>query len=367
VQALILAGGEGTRLRPLTSAIPKPVVPLAGRPFITYMVEWLRGHGVDDVILACGFMADGVRSVLGDGSALGVRLRYIEEPEPLGTGGALKFAEELLEDRFMMLNGDVLTDMDLTAQLAQHEATGASGTLALIGVEDPTAYGLVRLRADNAVSEFLEKPDPSEIDTNLVNAGAYILERSVLETLPPAGTNCSIERHVFPALVGHDLYGFPQTGYWMDIGTPERYLQGTFDILEGNVSTEIGTRIAAAGMALAEGAAIEGRLVGPALVGSGCSVARGAIVGGRTVLGRDVTVATGAHVESSVVLDGTRIGAHTSVRESIIGPAVDVGDRCHLDRGVVLGDGVHLGAENILTAGARIFPGVKLPQGAIRF
>ena len=181
MQALILAGGEGTRLRPLTSKLPKPVVPLVDQPFIGYMFEWLAGHGVDDVIMSCGFMADGVRDVLGDGSSFGVRLRYVEEPRPLGTGGALKFAEDLLDERFFMLNGDVLTDIDLTAQLEQHERTGARATLALIGVEDPSAYGLVRRRADFSVTEFVEKPGPEQaIDTNLVNAGAYILERELL-------------------------------------------------------------------------------------------------------------------------------------------------------------------------------------------
>src|ERR1700751_3627889 len=145
MQALVLAGGEGTRLRPVTPTIPKPVVPLVGRPFISYMLQWLRRHGVDDVILGCGFMADAVRGVLGDGEGLGIRLRYLEEPSPLGTGGALKFAEDLLEERFFMLNGDVLADLDLSAQLRQHERTGARATLALVPVEDPSAYGLVRL------------------------------------------------------------------------------------------------------------------------------------------------------------------------------------------------------------------------------
>jgi mannose-1-phosphate guanylyltransferase len=190
MQALILAGGEGTRLRPLTSNVPKPVVSLVGRPFIGYMLDWLCAHGVDDVVMSCGFLAEGVRSVLGDGSDFGVRLRYVEETRPLGTGGALKFAQELLEERFFMLNGDVLTDIDLTAQLRQHEATGARATLALVGVEDPSAYGLVRTRADRSVSEFLEKPSQEEaLDTNLVNAGAYILEREILAEMAPAGTD----------------------------------------------------------------------------------------------------------------------------------------------------------------------------------
>src|ERR671930_2548616 len=185
MQAVILAGGEGTRLRPLTSTVPKPVVPLVDRPFITYMLEWLRSHGVDDVVMSCGYMASGVRNVLGEGTQLGLRIRYVEEPRPLGTGGAVKFAESLLDERFLMLNGDVLTDLDLSAQIEQHERTGARATLALIPVEDPSAYGLVRLREDRTVLEFLEKPSPDQIDTDLISAGAYVLEREVLSLIPP--------------------------------------------------------------------------------------------------------------------------------------------------------------------------------------
>jgi mannose-1-phosphate guanylyltransferase len=367
LQALILAGGEGTRLRPLTSTIPKPVVPLVNRPFIAYMLEWLRGHGVDDVILSCGFLADGVRDVLGDGAELGIRLRYVEEPRPLGTGGALKFAEDLLDDRFFMLNGDVLTDIDLTAQLEQHERTGARATLALIPVEDPSAYGLVRRNDDCSVKEFVEKPGPEQIDTDLISAGAYILEREVLDELPPAGTTLSIERQVFPVLVGRGLYGFAATGYWLDIGTPARYLEATFDILEGNVQTEIGRRLSEARLALVEDAQVRGRVVAPAHVERGSEVAAGAIVGGRAVLGRNVAVAEGAHVQSSVLLDGSRIGVRTTVSGSIVGPRVTIGDHCHIGQGVVIGEGAQIGAGNVLAAGARIFPGVELPEGAIRF
>jgi mannose-1-phosphate guanylyltransferase len=374
VQALILAGGEGTRLRPLTSTVPKPVVPLVDRPFISYMIEWLRGHGVQDVILACGFMADGVRSVLGDGSSLGVRLRYVEEPTPLGTGGALKYAEELLAERFFMLNGDVLTDIDLTAQLRQHEATGARATLALMPVDDPSAYGLVRCGADQAVHEFVEKPSPDEIDTNLVNAGAYIIERDVLSEMAPAGTRISIERDVFPALVHRGLYGFAAAGYWLDIGTPERYLQATYDILDGEVSTEIGRQVAHAHGVLrltadgeAEAGAEGGMVHAPALMGPGCQLAANAFVGARTVLGRGVSVGAGAHIESSVVLDGATVGAGTRISASIVGPNVRIGEHCRVDGRVVLGENVKVGAGNTLSAGMRVFPGVALPEGAIAF
>jgi mannose-1-phosphate guanylyltransferase len=367
VQALILAGGEGTRLRPLTSTMPKPVVPLVDRPFIAYMIEWLRGHGVDDVILACGFMADGVRAVLGDGSALGVHLRYIEEPQPLGTGGALKYAENLLAERFFMLNGDVLTDIDLTAQLRQHEASGARATLGLIPVDDPSAYGLVRRNDDCSVGQFVEKPSPDEIDTNLINAGAYILERDVLDGMAPSGTQISIEREVFPKLVGNGLYGYEASGYWMDIGTPERYLQATFEILEGDVRTEVGRAVAEAGGVLRRGGKGAGVVHGPSLVGEGCELAATAHVGARTVLGREVTVGSGAHIDNSVVLDGSRIGANTRISGSIVGPGVTIGEHCRVEGRVVLGQGVTVGSGNTLLEGMRIFPGVELPDGAIAF
>jgi mannose-1-phosphate guanylyltransferase len=367
VQALILAGGEGTRLRPLTSTMPKPVVPLVDRPFITYMIEWLRGHGVDDVVLACGFMADGVRAVLGDGASLGVRLRYVQEPTPLGTGGALKYAQDLLDERFFMLNGDVLTDIDLTAALDQHEQTGARATIALMRVADPTAYGLVR-RDGLAVREFVEKPSAEEIDTDLVNAGAYILQREILAEMAPAGTRISIERDVFPGLVGRGLYGHATSGYWMDIGTPERYLQATFDILQGDVSTEVGRALAQADGILRHGAAeVAGVIHGPAVLGSGVRVQAGAIVGPRVVLGAGVTVGAGANIDNSVVLDRARVGEDTRITQSIIGPAAVIGPRCRVEGRVMLGEGATVGAGNTLLAGIRIFPGVVLPDGAVAF
>lgn len=347
--------------------MPKPVVPMAGRPFITFMIEWLRRHGVREVILSCGFLADGVRRVLGEGHGLGVRLSYIEEPRPLGTGGALRFAGDLLGERFFMLNGDVLTDIDLTAQLRQHEQTGARATIALIGVEDPSAYGLVRCDPDHSVSEFLEKPRPEEIDTNLVNAGAYILEHSVLDGMDPPGTTISIERDVFPRLVGQGLYGFAAEGYWLDIGTPARYLQGTFEILEGLVKTEVGARLGNAARILFDGARVDGRLLAPALVGAGSAVATGAIVGGRVVLGEGVEVGASSHVESSVVLDGAKIGGHVTLRSSIVGPGAWIGERCQIDGGVVLGQDVRIGEGNVLSAGMRVFPGVEIPADAIKF
>lgn len=366
MQALILVGGEGTRLRPLTSTVPKPVVPLVDRPFIVYMLEWLRGHDVLDVVMSCGFMASGVRNVLGDGSGLGIRLRYVDEPRPLGTGGAVKFAESLLDERFLMLNGDVLTDMDISGQLGQHERTGARGTLALIAVDDPTGYGLVRLNRDRSVQDFLEKPSPDQIDTNLISAGAYVLEREVLDLIPP-GVNASIERDVFPALVGDGLYGAVADGYWLDIGTPDRYLKATFDILERNVATTVGEALGESYMAVDGDVVCDGRVVPPARVASGCRIAADARVGSLAVLGNGVKVGEGTTIEQSVVFNGAEIGPGCHLRYCILGAGARIGAGTTIEGGTVLGEGVTVGADNVLAAGARIFPGVTLPDSAIRF
>jgi mannose-1-phosphate guanylyltransferase len=366
VQAVILVGGEGTRLRPLTSTVPKPVVPLVDRPFIVYMLEWLARHGVDDIVMSCGFLATAVRNVLGDGSQYGVKLRFVEEPEPRGTAGALKYAEDLLEDRFLMLNGDVLTDIDLTAQIAQHEATKATATLALVPVDDPTAYGLVPLHEDHAVREFVEKPSADQIDTNLISAGAYVLERSVLDLIPP-DRNVSIEREIWPQLVGDGLYGYPSDAYWLDIGTPERYLQGTFDILEGNVATGVAERLGDSFIAVSDRVEAEGRIVPPALVDRGCTIAAGAHVGSLVVLGEGVTVGEGASIERSVVLNGAEVGRDCTLRDCIVAAGVRIGEGSTVSGGAVLGEGVTVGARNVLTRGVRVFPQTDLPDGAITF
>jgi mannose-1-phosphate guanylyltransferase len=366
---VILAGGEGRRLRPLTSTVPKPVVRLVDRPFIAFMLDWLRTHGVDDVIMSCGFLADGVRDVLGDGASLGVRLRYVEEPDPRGTAGALKLAEPMLDARFLMLNGDVLTDIDLGAQLAQHEQTGASATLSLVAVDDPSAYGLVILAEDRSVRDFVEKPDTAAgrpQQSNLISAGAYVLEREVLELVAP-DRKVSIEAEIWPLLIGHGLYGFPSDSYWLDIGTPARYLQGTFDILEGNVQTGLRARLGEDWLAVDESAQLRGRLVPPALVGPRARVAEGARVGPLVVLGEDVEIGAHSTVERSVILERARIGEGCELRDCIVADGAQVGDGSKLTGGAVIGEGVRIGADNVITRGARIFPGVNLPDRAIEF
>jgi mannose-1-phosphate guanylyltransferase len=367
MQAVILVGGEGTRLRPLTSTVPKPVVPLVDRPFVSFMLEWLRKHGIDDVIMSCGFLATSVRNVLGDGSGLGIKLRFVEEPDPRGTAGALKFAESMLDERFLMLNGDVLTDIDLTAQIAQHERTGARATLALVPVDDPTAYGLVHLSEDRSVKDFLEKPSSDRIDTNLISAGAYVLEREILD-LVPSDRNVSIEREVWPRLIGDGLYGFPSESYWLDIGTPERYLQGTFDIIEGNVRTAVQERLGSGFLAIAEDAEIDGgRVIPPAVIERGVHIGAGAHVGALAVLGQGVRIGANTTVERAVILGGSEIGEGCTLRDCIIAAGCRVGAGTQITGEAVLGEGVTVGSENIVTHGARIFPGVSLPDGALKF
>ena len=324
MQALILAGGEGTRLRPLTYTVPKPVLPLAGRPHIAYVIDWLERHGVDDVVVSCGFLAEEMKAALADLEP-GVEIRYAEEPDARGTAGAIRFAEEMLADRFLVLNGDVLCDLDLSALIAQHENTGAEATIALYPVPDPTGYGLVHRREDGEITEFLEKPEPEQIDTDEINAGAYLLERPVLDRIPP-DRSVSIEREVFPELIGEGLYGIRLEGYWIDIGTPDRFLEANWDILEGRVQT-----------------VVHSAAVGGSLLGEGCDVSADAELRPPCVLGRDCEVAGGAMVERSVLLDGCSVGADARLTNSILSGGVTVEAGTELD-GAVIGEGELVGS-----------------------
>jgi mannose-1-phosphate guanylyltransferase len=319
MQALILAGGEGTRLRPLTYTVPKPVLPLAGRPHVAYVIDWLARHGVEDVIVSCGFLAEGMRKALAELEP-GVKIRYAEEPDPRGTAGAIRFAEEMLADRFLVLNGDVLCDLDLTALIAQHERTGARATIALYPVEDPSGYGLVHRREDGEITEFLEKPEPDQVDTDEINAGAYLLERSVLERIPPERA-VSIEREVFPSMIGEGLYGIRLEGYWIDIGTPDRFLEANWDILEGRVQTVVGAE-----------------LEDPVMVGEGCEISSEAELRAPYVIGRGGKVGAGALIERSVLLDGCTVGDGARLVNSILSEGVKVEAGAELD-GAVVGEG----------------------------
>ena len=319
MQAIVLVGGEGTRLRPLTSDVPKPAVTLVDRPFLAYAIEWLAAHGVSEVVLACGFLPDVLREALGEQERAGVAITYVAEPEPLGTAGAIRFAADALgdrlEDRFLALNGDVLADLDLSALLRAHEERGARATIALHPVDDSSAYGLVRCDEQGAVLEFLEKTGeevPGEI-----NAGAYVLDRSVLD-LVPAGRAVSIEREVFPRLVGDGLTALLRDGYWMDIGTPERYLQASWDILEGRVETQVEPTSPGLLVAGEVTIAADARVGPRAVVSAGCRVEAGAEVG-ESVLLDGCTVGEGARVQSSILAPGARVEPGAQLVNAVVG------------------------------------------------
>ena len=359
MRAVILVGGEGTRLRPLTSELPKPAVKLVDRPMMAFMLEWLATNGIAEVVMACGFKPDAMREALGDGGRFGLQISYVTESEPLGTGGALRFADEQLPDglgeRFVMCNGDILTDLNLAAQITRHRELGAQATLSLVPVDDPSSFGLVRVADDGEVLGFLEKPEPSEIDTDLISAGAYVLERSVLELIEP-GRAVSIEREVWPRLVGEGLYAVAdRDAYWLDIGTPDRYLKATADILSGAVKSEAGSRLDGHGIALGEGCSVEGELIGPSVLGDNCSVAAGATVGPGAALGDGVEVASGAKIEASAVLDGCRIGAGAQIDDAILSPGAEVGAGAQISEQSVVGPRVKVAAQTTVAGGAKLF------------
>ena len=343
MQAVVLVGGEGTRLRPLTLTRPKPALRLVDRPFLRFMIDWLARHGVSEVILACGFRADLLRGTLGEGGGPGPKIRYVEEPEPLGTAGPLRLvdAELGLDDEFLMLNGDVLTDLDLTSLIRFHESAGGIATLTLHPVEDPSSYGLVPTGEDGAVEAFLEKPDPSDVVTDQINAGAYVLRREVVDLIPE-GRAVSIERDVFPRLVGKGLYGHRLLGYWMDIGTPDRYLQASWDILEGRVETDVPA---------GEGAV---------LLEEGCEIAVDATIGPRAVIARGSVVGPRGSVVGSVLDDGCRVGSAAAVSGAILAPGVEVGDGATIEAGAVVGEAARIAADARVPGTARIAPGEEV-------
>jgi len=341
VQAVILVGGQGRRLRPLTDTRPKPMMPLVDRPFVAHQLDLLRRHGVTDVVFSCGYRPDVLRGYFGDGTAAGVRLRYVVDPEPLGTAGAVRNAADLLDgSTVLVLNGDILTDLDLTALVARHRESGARGTIALTPVDDPSAFGLVRLHDDLSVEAFVEKPEPDQLrpgEPYRINAGTYVLEPSVIDMIP-SGVACSIEREVFPRVAAEgSLFGCPSDSYWRDIGTPASYLAAHHDVLSGCVRTD-----SAAG----------GTYLGP-----GASVAGQAHVDGFSCVGADAEIQAGARVDGSVLGDGTRVCEGAEVVGAIIGAGVTVGAGARVGAGAVVGDGAHI------ASGAVVDGTVAIPTG----
>jgi NDP-sugar pyrophosphorylase family protein len=340
MRAVILAGGEGTRLRPLTLTTPKPVVPVVDRPFLRHQLDLLARAGVREVVFSVAYRPERIEAVFGDGSALGLRIRYAVEDTPLGTGGAVRNAWPLLDERTIVLNGDVLTDVDLGAVVARHDAEGASATILLTPVPNPAAYGLVETDSAGRVLRFREKPRPDQITTDTINAGIYVLETRILD-LMPGGVNHSIERAFFPALLarGDLVLGPVHRGYWIDIGTPEKYLQVHRDILSRRFPVPLDGEPRAGGFVHpAARVSPEALLEGPFYVGPGCEVEAGARLGPDAVLVADVRVRTGASLRDSVLWRGVEAGPDCEVQGSLIGPGVRLG-RKSVVRQAVLGEG----------------------------
>ncbi|GHF73463.1 GDP-mannose pyrophosphorylase [Streptomyces mashuensis] len=354
-EAVLLVGGKGTRLQPLTINTPKPMVPAAGVPFLAHQLARARAAGVEHVVLATSYLAEVFEPYFGDGSAHGLRLTYVHEEEPLGTGGAIRHAATALRaapgDPVLVFNGDILTGVDIGALLLRHERTQADVTLHLTRVADPRAFGLVPTDEEGRVLAFTEKPRrPEEIVTDQVNAGCYVFRREVIDAIP-GGRPVSVERETFPGLLagGALLHGVVDGSYWLDLGRPASFVQASADLVRGIVRSP----------------AVPGE-PGEFLVLPGARVEPGARLSGGTVVGAGAHVAAGAAVDGSVVLDGARIGPGARVTASMVGTGARVGSRTVLD-GAVIGDHSDVGADNELRDGARVWCGTSIPDAAIRF
>jgi NDP-sugar pyrophosphorylase family protein len=340
MNSVILAGGKGTRLRPLTLNTPKPIVPILTRPFLALQIELLKKTGIDQIVLSLSYQPRRIEEIFGDGSDLGVHIHYTMEPEPLGTAGAVKNAEALLSSRIVVFNGDVLSDLDLTSVLAFHEDVGAKATIVLTPVANPSAYGLVETEEDGRVRRFLEKPSYDEITCDTINAGVYVLEPELLEYIPK-NANYSFERGFFPHLLREAVpfFAYVHRGYWIDIGTPEKYLKVHRDILSGVLPFQ-GFHPNAGGTYVDPGATVEpgARLTGPAYLGSRSVVKARAVVEPYAVVGPNCRIEEGASVGDSVLWSNVRIGEEARVDGALIGRSAHIGHHAVVDRGVVLGD-----------------------------
>jgi mannose-1-phosphate guanylyltransferase len=352
----------------MTARTRKDMLPLVDRPLIAYTFEHLARHGVEQIRLACGYLPDQLQAHFGD-KYEGLSLDYSVEHAPLDSGGGIAYAARGLETSFFALNGDSLREADLGEMVAFHRSTGAKATILLTPVADPSRYGLVRTAPDGRVETFLEKPRPEEIDTDLINAGLYVLEPEVLE-LVPEGRAVSIEREVFPALAAEgSVYGIALPGYWLDVGTPESYLQAHRDVLERIFSTRVGEALGADFTLVDESADVHpgAKLVPPVYVGPGAVVEEGARLGSLAVLGSGARLAARGVVENAVVGARTRIGEGASVVGSVVGDDAELGAGCELHNLAVVGPGARVGEGNVLDHGLRIGAGQTIPSEALRF
>lgn len=341
LRGVILAGGEGTRLRPLTLTLPKPVVPIVDRPLLHHQLDLLATAGVSEIVFSVAYRPEKVQAIFGNGERFGKRIVYAVEDSPLGTGGAVKNAEPHLDDLTVVLNGDILTDVDMKAVVREHKESGARATIVLAPVPNPAAYGLVETDPTGRVVRFTEKPDPAQITTHNINAGIYLLDTTTLALMPPGQVH-SIERGFFPELLrrGDLVRAHVHPGYWIDIGTPAKYLQVHRDVLQGQFPVEFGVASARGGRV---GANVEidagAELRPPFFVGPGCRIAAGAVVGPNAVLVSDVRLAAQARVEASVLWTDCAVGEDAIVDGALLASGVKVGRHALVGPGMVLGEG----------------------------
>jgi len=372
MKAVMLVGGFGTRLRPLTLHTKKELMPVANRPFLEHVLANLAKHGVDEAILTTGYLAEAFEDFPEDGTH-GVKLTIVREEEPLDTCGAVKNVEDHLDGTFLVLNGDIFTSLDISALVAYHKERDALGTLTLTPVDDPSAYGLVPIDEDGRIQRFIEKPRPDEIVTNLINAGTYVLEPHVLDFVP-GGEPYSFERiregGLFPLLLaeGESLYGYVSKEYWLDIGTPEKYLKANRDALAGLVGIDAPGVPTENRVFVGRGAEIDpsAQIVGPCAIGDDACVERGAVVGPLTSVGNGCRIGESSVVEGSVLHDGVDIGDHVRLQSTICGSGARIGAATRCVR-VVIGSGVKVGADNELRDGLRLWPGLEVPDRGLTY
>jgi mannose-1-phosphate guanylyltransferase len=366
VQAVVLIGGQGTRLRPITHTVPKALVPLGNKPYVRYLVDALAAAGIEEAILSMGYLPDPIQRYFAGEDLKGFSLKYVVEDYPLGTAGGIKNTEEYLEEGpFVATNGDVLTGIDLTEVIDAHRESGALATLTLTAVDDPTAYGLVEVDHRLRVKRFVEKPGSDEVHTSLINAGIYVLEREVLNMIPK-GREVSIERDIFPQLRAMgQLRAYISSAYWRDIGTPRSYLAASHDVLSGAVGR--GYDFEHLSVDRSASFCKDVSLLPPVSIAKGCEIEAGATIGGRTSLGEECFVGEGAVVEGSILFEGAQVREGTIVRNSIVGPGAIIHRDCVVRGLSVLGAGCVVEEGNVLDCGARINSGTHLPRGVMSF
>ena len=368
MKAVILAGGEGTRLRPLTSNQPKPMMPLANRPMMEHVVRLLATHGFDDIVVTVAFLANQIRDYFGDGSDFGVRMRYATEETPLGTAGSVLNASEELDDTFLVISGDVLTDIDLGAIVKAHQDAGALASIALKRVENPLEFAIVITRPDGSIERFLEKPSWGEVFSDTANTGIYVLEPGIFDFIH-ADEVVDFAGDVFPAVLEKKLplIGTVVDGYWEDVGTLEAYLRAHQDVLDQRVHIDIdGFRIGE-GIWLGEGADVDptARIEGPVVIGDNCRIEGGAHLREYTVLGTDVVVKADAFVDRSVCHDHVYVGPSARLRGCVIGRSTDLRAHARIEEGVVVGDESFIGAGAIINPSIKIYPFKSVDPGAV--